>query len=154
MSCLQYNIKNKISTIHFSMYLSLLKLFVYFVVDCSYICNFVHFNQKISPHSSKTQPLILIQIPCRTCSGLIVFFCCLSHISLASELNRCMNSVEHCKISSRASFATRIFGMTSFIILFIAARGKVSSSSAAAAPPWMELDGPNNSSSSSDDMVY
>ena len=42
MSSLQYNIKNKISTIHFSMYLNLLKLFVYIVVDCSYVCNFVH----------------------------------------------------------------------------------------------------------------
>lgn len=59
----------------------------------------------------------------------MVFFCCWLQISFASDDMRWINSVQQLRINSRESFATRIFGRISLIILLIEARGRVSSSS-------------------------
>lgn len=64
-----------------------------------------------------------------TCSGEMVFFSDLLHISLASEDMRWMNSVQQLTTSSLASLATRTLGRVSLIILLIAALGMVRSSS-------------------------
>ena len=63
------------------------------------------------------------------CSGDIVFFCCLLQISLASDDNKCINSVQQFSISSLESLAILIFGTNSLIILFRAALGMFNSSS-------------------------
>lgn len=73
--------------------------------------------------------VLISPLPSRTWSGEIVFFCCLTQISFASDETRRMNSVQQLRISSRASFATRMRGMSSLIILFSAARGTLNSSS-------------------------
>lgn len=67
--------------------------------------------------------------PLMTCSGEMVFFSDLLHISLASEDMRWMNSVQQLTTSSLASLATRTLGRVSLIILLIAALGMVRSSS-------------------------
>uniref|UniRef100_A0A2M3ZTU6 Putative secreted peptide n=1 Tax=Anopheles braziliensis TaxID=58242 RepID=A0A2M3ZTU6_9DIPT len=51
------------------------------------------------------------------------------HTSFASELIRWMNSVQQFSMSSLLSFATRIEGTSSLMILLMLARGKVNSSS-------------------------
>ena len=76
-----------------------------------------------------TKPTQSLYIPCRTCSGDMVFLEPLLHISLASDDNRWMNSVQQFRMSSRASFATLTLGTSSFIILLSAARGMLNSSS-------------------------
>lgn len=70
-------------------------------------------------------------MPMRICSALIVFLFNWLQISLASELNRCINSVQQFKTSSRASFAILTDGTSSLIILFMLALGSVNSSSSA-----------------------
>ena len=85
--------------------------------------------------------------PSRTWSGEIVFFCCLTQISLASDDTRWMNSVQQLRMSSLASLATLILGMSSFIILLSAARGTLSSSSwLPSASPALSMVGARSSS--------
>lgn len=87
----------------------------------TWCCTHIHTFQGIG----KTK----LDSPLMTCSGEMVFFSDLLHISLASEDMRWMNSVQQLTTSSLASLATRTLGRVSLIILLIAALGMVRSSS-------------------------
>ena len=82
-------------------------------------------------------------LPISTCSAFIVFLCSWLHISFASELSKCMNSVQQLRINSLASLAIRTEGTSSFIILLMLALGKVSSSSSVLVKPvglfWVDI---------------